>query len=133
MSPNRGGDWKAGWAISDSRWRSSIYEIADLTCVLPEFRLMRTTLRRAKDREIPRTCPLQFCFQSQGSEGSLLRTVHHTSGWHNAIIQHWRQTYPNTVFVVKNLAIGGFSSEQLEKTTERDIDSFYPDLIIFHV
>jgi hypothetical protein len=55
------------------------------------------------------------------------------SGWHKAVVEHWRQTYPNTVFVVENRALGGFASPALERTTEEDIAAFYPDLIVFHV
>jgi hypothetical protein len=55
------------------------------------------------------------------------------SGWHNAVIAHWREKYPNTVFVVENRALGGFASQFLVRTTEQDIAAFYPDLIIFHV
>jgi hypothetical protein len=55
------------------------------------------------------------------------------SGWHNAVVAHWRERYPNTDFVVENRAIGGFASQVLVRTTEQDIEAFYPDLIIFHV
>jgi hypothetical protein len=55
------------------------------------------------------------------------------SGWHNAVVAHWREKYPNTVFVVENRALGGFASQNLVRTTEQDIAAFYPDLIIFHV
>ena len=55
------------------------------------------------------------------------------SGWDKEVVKHWHQTYPNTVFVVKNLAIGGFAAQLLEGATKRDIASFYPDLIVFHV
>jgi hypothetical protein len=55
------------------------------------------------------------------------------SGWHNAVVAHWREKYPNTVFVVENRALGGFASQSLVRTTEQDIAAFYPDLIIFHV
>jgi hypothetical protein len=55
------------------------------------------------------------------------------SGWHNAVVAHWHEKYPNTVFVVENRALGGFASQNLVRTTEQDIAAFYPDLIIFHV
>jgi hypothetical protein len=55
------------------------------------------------------------------------------SGWHNAVVAHWHEKYPNTVFVVQNRALGGFASQVLVRTTEQDIAAFYPDLIIFHV
>jgi len=55
------------------------------------------------------------------------------SGWHNAVVAHWHEKYPNTVFVVENRALGGFAAQHLVRTTEQDIAAFYPDLIIFHV
>jgi hypothetical protein len=55
------------------------------------------------------------------------------SGWHNAVVAHWHEKYPNTVFVVENRALGGFASQSLVRTTEQDIAAFYPDLIVFHV
>jgi hypothetical protein len=55
------------------------------------------------------------------------------SGWDKAVIDHWHQKYPNTVFVVQNRALGGFASPLLLRATEQDIAAFYPDLIIFHV
>lgn len=55
------------------------------------------------------------------------------SGWHNAVVAHWREKYPNTVFVVENRALGGFASQLLVRTAEQDIAAFYPDLIVFHV
>jgi hypothetical protein len=54
------------------------------------------------------------------------------SGWDKAVIEHWHQTYPNTIFVVQNRALGGFASPMLLRTTAQDISAFYPDLIIFH-
>jgi hypothetical protein len=54
-------------------------------------------------------------------------------GWHKLVVAHWREKYPNTVFVVQNRALGGFASQVLVRTTEQDIAAFYPDLIIFHV
>jgi hypothetical protein len=55
------------------------------------------------------------------------------SGWHNAVVAHWREKYPDTVFVVQNRALGGFASQSLVRTTAQDVAAFYPDLIIFHV
>ncbi len=54
------------------------------------------------------------------------------SGWNKIALAHWRQMYPNTIFVSENRAIGGFSSEALVRTAEQDIAAFYPDLIVFH-
>jgi len=54
------------------------------------------------------------------------------SGWNKIALEHWRQMYPNTIFVSENRALGGFSSEALVRTAEQDIAAFYPDLIVFH-
>jgi hypothetical protein len=55
------------------------------------------------------------------------------SGWDKSVLEHWREKYPNTVFVEQNRALGGFASPALERTTEQDIAAFYPDLIVFQV
>jgi hypothetical protein len=55
------------------------------------------------------------------------------SGWEGAVLDHWAQRYPNTVFEFQNRAIGGFDALQLVRTTGQDITAFYPDLIVFHV
>jgi hypothetical protein len=55
------------------------------------------------------------------------------SGWTPSVVDHWHQLYPNTVFVTKNRALGGFPAQDLIRATEQDIAEFYPDLIIFHV
>jgi hypothetical protein len=55
------------------------------------------------------------------------------SGWHYAVVEHWRHKFPDTIFVVQNRALGGFDSKALVRTAERDISAFFPDLIIFHV
>lgn len=53
--------------------------------------------------------------------------------WTDLAADHLQRTYPNTNFVFRNMAIGGFSAKQLERTVERDVTDFYPDLIVFHV
>jgi len=55
------------------------------------------------------------------------------SGWTPSVVDHWRQIYPNTVFVVQNRALGGYPAQALVRATEQDIAEFYPDLIVFHV
>lgn len=41
--------------------------------------------------------------------------------------------FPNANLLMENRSIGGFSSSLLVKTTEMDVSSFYPDLVLFHV
>lgn len=53
--------------------------------------------------------------------------------WTDPAVAHLRATYPNTHFIVRNMAIGGFAAQLLERTVERDVTEFYPDLIVFHV
>ena len=53
--------------------------------------------------------------------------------WTDLATAHLRATYPNTRFVVRNMAIGGFAAPLLERTVARDVAEFYPDLIVFHV
>ena len=53
--------------------------------------------------------------------------------WSDMVDADLRQRFPNTDFVTRNLAIGGFSSERLARTMHYDVFPFYPDLMIFHV
>ena len=55
------------------------------------------------------------------------------SGWESGVLDHWHTTYPNTVFVTQNRALGGFPSTDLLRSTEQDIAAFTPDLIVFQV
>lgn len=55
------------------------------------------------------------------------------SAWWKEIKADLESRFPHANIVTRNLAIGDFSAEKLLLTTERDILSFYPDLIIFHV
>ena len=52
--------------------------------------------------------------------------------WTNLAVDRLSEMYPHVRFDVRNLAIAGFSAIELERTTQRDIESFYPDLIVFH-
>ncbi|MDD6210370.1 MAG: hypothetical protein PUB21_07185 [Bacteroidales bacterium] len=43
-----------------------------------------------------------------------------------------QRRYPYADIEMKNLSIGGFSTQTLWKTVEMDVVPFYPDLVIFH-
>lgn len=53
--------------------------------------------------------------------------------WTDQAMVQLRAKYPNVVFDVRNLALGGWAASILERAVNRDIDEFYPDLIVFHV
>lgn len=53
--------------------------------------------------------------------------------WSDRVDAWLRQTYPHTDFVTANLALGGFASQLLVRTTEYDVIPFYPDLLVLHV
>ena len=53
--------------------------------------------------------------------------------WSDEVDRYLREKYPNTDFVTKNLAIGGFGSDFLIRTMHYDLLPFYPDLLVFHV
>lgn len=53
--------------------------------------------------------------------------------WTDDAVARLRATYPYVRFVVRNMAIGGFSAKLLERAAARDLAEFYPDLIVFHV
>ena len=56
-----------------------------------------------------------------------------TTKWTDQAVAGLHRRFPGTRLVVANLAIGGFASQLLERTVERDVASVYPDLIVFHV
>lgn len=110
--------------------------VALLAVVATKGRHVRETDPVSDEQKIART--LGILRTSTPANRKVLKVLFYgqsitLSGWHKEVVHHWTETYPNTTFVVQNLALGGFSSEQLEHTTERDIESFYPDLIVFHV
>ena len=53
--------------------------------------------------------------------------------WWNQVRTWLQTTYPNADLDMRNLAIGGYSSQMLWRTCEMDVANFYPDLVIFHV
>jgi len=53
--------------------------------------------------------------------------------WAKLVEDDLRRRFPHASLVVENRALGGFSSQLLVKTAETDLDSFQPDLLIFHV
>src|SRR5258708_8542343 len=55
-----------------------------------------------------------------------------SNNWIEPAIAQLRQTSPHTRFDVRNMAIGGFDAGLLERTAERDLAEFYPDLVVFH-
>ena len=104
-------------AVTWAKRRSEVDSVSDEQKIARSLEIIRTST--PANRKV-----LKVLFYGQSITAS---------GWHNAVVDHWRQRYPNTVFVVQNRAIGGFSSQILERTTEQDIAAFYPDLIVFHV
>jgi len=56
-----------------------------------------------------------------------------TPKWTDQAMAALRGKYPNVAFDVRNLALGGWAAPILERAVNRDIDEFYPDLIVFHV
>lgn len=53
--------------------------------------------------------------------------------WWWLVADDLRRRYPNARLVVENRAIGGYSSQYLIRTVERDMVTFLPDLVLFHV
>ncbi len=54
-------------------------------------------------------------------------------GWSAAVAEDLKARFPHADLDIRNLAIGGFSSQRLVRTMHYDVFPFYPDLIIFHV
>lgn len=53
--------------------------------------------------------------------------------WWKEVETDLKHRFHDADIITKNLAIGGFPAQRLVFTVERDLLSFYPDLIIFHV
>ncbi len=53
--------------------------------------------------------------------------------WTNQVSDWLKKTYPDCDFTFANLSLGGFGSQLLVRTTDYDVEPFYPDLMIFHV
>ncbi len=53
--------------------------------------------------------------------------------WWKEVAADLKRRFHDAEIVTKNLAIGGFAAQRLVLNVERDILSFYPDLVIFHV
>jgi hypothetical protein len=99
------------------------------------FRAHQETQNVPDTRKLART--LETIRTSTPADRKVLRVLFYgqsitKSGWDSLVQDHWKQRYPNTVFVVENRAIGGFPAQDLERTTEEDLAAFYPDLIVFH-
>ncbi len=54
-------------------------------------------------------------------------------GWAKLVTEDLSRRYPHARIEARNLAISGFSSQLLVRTTDHDVLPFYPDLMIFHV
>ncbi|WPJ96702.1 hypothetical protein SH580_03160 [Coraliomargarita algicola] len=55
-----------------------------------------------------------------------------TAQWSWPVQEYLKRSYPDVDFVFAHRAIGGFGAEYLVRTAPTDINSFYPDLMIFH-
>ena len=52
--------------------------------------------------------------------------------WCEHIIADWQKRYPTVKFVVRNLSVGGYTTDALSHCIESDIFPFYPDVLFFH-
>lgn len=53
--------------------------------------------------------------------------------WWNMVADSLKKRFPNANIIIENRALGGFPSQRLVRTSETDLYSFYPDLMIFNV
>jgi len=82
------------------------------------------TLRLLSESTAERAHPVRILFYGQ--------SITKQDWWHD-VVADLRKRYPDADIVAENRAIGGFSARRLIHTTERDLVTFYPDLVIFHV
>lgn len=52
--------------------------------------------------------------------------------WCEHVIADWQKRYPTVKFVVRNLSVGGYTTDALSHCIESDIFPFYPDVLFFH-
>jgi hypothetical protein len=52
--------------------------------------------------------------------------------WWKDVRQFMETQYPQANIHMRNLAVGGFSTDRLKLIVENDVRSFYPDLILLH-
>lgn len=55
------------------------------------------------------------------------------SGWCEMLTELLKQRFPHANLIIENRALGGFSSQRLVRTSETDLYTFYPDLMILNV
>ena len=55
------------------------------------------------------------------------------SGWCEMLTELLRERFPYANLIIENRALGGFSSQRLVRTSETDLYTFYPDLMILNV
>ncbi len=53
--------------------------------------------------------------------------------WWWQVADNLRRRFPQARLVIENRAIGGYSAPYLLRTVERDVVTFLPDLVLFHV
>lgn len=53
--------------------------------------------------------------------------------WWLEVKNDLEERFPHANIIMENRAIGGFASQLLYKTVRMDVESFYPDLVLFHV
>lgn len=53
--------------------------------------------------------------------------------WTEQVVADLRRRFPHADIEARNLAIGGFASQDLSRVALHDVPAFYPDLVVFHV
>ena len=54
-------------------------------------------------------------------------------GWTDKVVADLKRRFPHAAIDARNLAIGGFASQNLSRVALHDVPAFYPDLVVFHV
>ncbi|MGF1449235.1 MAG: SGNH/GDSL hydrolase family protein [Opitutales bacterium] len=81
---------------------------------------------------------LQKLARSNAENGERVRILFYGQSiigqrWHTMVEADLRRRFPEALLEVENLALGGFSSQRLVRTTLYDVLPYYPDLLVFHV
>lgn len=90
----------------------------------PSLKYIQRTMRKLEESTAEKPATVRVLFYGQ----SIIWQF-----WSRLMMKDLQAKYPTVKFVWRNLAIGGFESDKLIDSFERDVCSFYPDLLFFHV
>ena len=90
----------------------------------PSLKYIQRTMKKLEESTAEKPATVRVLFYGQSIVWQF---------WSRLMMKDLQAKYPTVKFVWRNLAIGGFESDKLIDSFERDVCAFYPDLLFFHV